>query len=202
MVWEWEWGSLLKRCLTSSGTKTPPLLQIPYSNALRGGKTPVQVATLPHPLCSLVNDFTFWVLIFTLNSKKKKKGHIWVYIRGTWQAAVHGVAESDTTSRLNDDSQRRAGTEWNGVCRVAARFWKPSINVPSLLTILILTAPIGSSPKHLFETYCVQIPCARCWRKELGWKCQLAKFIVFFLQACSPRNKITLQYLGHYNHTF
>ena len=73
MVWEWEWGSLLKRCLTSSGTKTPPLLQIPYSNALRGGKTPVQVATLPHPLCSLVNDFTFWVLIFTLNSKKKKK---------------------------------------------------------------------------------------------------------------------------------
>ena len=113
-----------------------------------------------------------------------------------------GRKESDATSRLNNDSQRRAGTEWNGVCRVAARFWKPSINVPSLLTILILTTPIGSSPKHLFETYCVQIPCARCWRKELGWKCQLAKFIVFFLQACSPRNKITLQYLGHYNHTF
>ena len=54
----------------------------------------MQVATLTHPWCSLVDGFTFWGLNFTLNSKKT--GHTRVYVRGTRRAAVRGAAKSLT----------------------------------------------------------------------------------------------------------
>lgn len=70
--------------------------------------------------------------------------------------------------------------------RDSGHFWKSSVNVLSLLMTLIIIVAVHCSGNHLFGTYCVQTSCPRSWRREWGWNCLLAEFMVFSFRLVLP----------------
>lgn len=91
-------------------------------------KTRFRRGALSGTVCSLANDFAFWILVFSSCDTK----------RPIFRSASEGG--------------------WDEMKFHFARFGESSINVLSLLMTLIITVATQCSLNHLLGTYCVHAP--------------------------------------------